>query len=786
MKTTKKSAVLILALAMVLMLFGITASAEGELTFGDYSYVLLEDGSVKIIAYNGTEAAVTVPDKIDEKDVTVIGGGTFDQNSTIESLVIPGSVKTIESNAVTFCTKLNTVTINEGALTEISGSAIKNCAALKTVKLPSNVTSIGTFGQCLALDNITVASGNKSLKNSGGVIFSADMKTLIKFPQGKNVKEYYIPTSVTKIAKNAFYEVQNPVKVYIPLSVKTMEGLPFAYSKVTLHYEGSSIPSAWKEAVDGFKVTLNAYKLGKTDKITSTCGANTIKLKWNAVYGATCYNVYKKTSSGWTKLAEVKGTSYTVNNTQYGTKYTFAVKAGKTSGGKTTWAGTYTTHAVVAKIPKTSKITSTQTENSIKLTWSAVKGVDGYRVFVKNSSGWKTLATVSATTYTYKSLKAGTSYTFAVKAYKKISGTVTWSDVYTTHTTVTNPVAPSKVTATQGADWIKLTWNASKGATAYRIYYKNGDKWSVAKNSVTGTSYTFEKLAAGTKRTYAVRPYIKNGDTVVWGKYTSYTAAVKPAATNLTVSAASNGTVTVKWTAVKGANEYRVFYKQNSGDYKLYKTYTSPQTLTFKDFAGGNTYTFVVRAGVKTTAGVILGSYTPQSVTLGYRTERYLKIFQKGYFRVKYTVAGETQTFSLYGYSASYELVDEEGNKVTLVNPSDTGRWIYINHAYKVWTPLSTSESAGLPKPKDMFEGFRQITVPEKYKTTTANFGGKSCQVEYYTKNGITCYYYYSGSTLVGIRMKDQTGEKVDITVHSVTTKVSYDMFLIPESYTNV
>ena len=780
MKTTKKSAVLILALAMVFMLFGITASAEGELTFGDYSYVLLEDGSVKITAYNGTEVAVTVPDKIDEKDVTVIGGGTFDQNSVIESLVLPGSVKTVEDNAVTFCSKLNTVTINEGALTELPVRAIKNCAALKTVKIPSNVTSIGTFEQCLALDNITVASGNKSLKNSGGVIFSADMKTLIKFPQGKNVKEYYIPTSVTKIAKNAFYEVQNPVKVYIPVSVKEMEGMPFAYSKVTLHYEGSSIPSAWKEAVDGFKVTLNAYKLGKTDKITSTCGANTIKLKWNAVYGATCYNVYRKTSSGWKKIAEVKGTSYNVKNTQYGTKYTFAVKAGKTSGGKTTWASTYTTHTVVAKIPKTTKITSTQTENSIKLTWNAVKGVDGYRVFVKNSSGWKTLATVSATTYTYKSLKAGTSYTFAVKAYKKISGKVTWSDVYTTHTTVTNPAAPSKVTATQGNDWIKLTWNASKGATAYRIYYKNGNKWSVAKNSVTGTTYTFEKLAAGTKRTYAVRPYIKNGDTVVWGKYTSYTAAVKPAATNVTVTSPSVGQIKVKWTAVKGATEYRVFYKRNNGSYKLYKTYTSPQSLTFKNLTSGVTYTFVVRAGVKTTAGVVLGSYTPKNIMVPYKSTKYLNMFKSGVFAMAYTVDGVTQVMYFNGHSMRFEGVNEKGQSVGYLYLAGEKQWFYLNHSTYFRDPLTEEEAKNFPVPSEFAALLSEITIPSSFKKTTYKENGYTYDVEYYEEDGAQIGFYYYGTKLVGIEEVNEKGEGIFILVHDITDKLPSDTFQLP------
>ncbi len=775
-KNFKRTATLLMCFALTLVLLGFTASAE-ELIFGDYNYVILDDGSVKITEYNGTEAAVTVPDKIDGKDVTVIGAGAFSQNSGIESLVIPGSVKAIDWNAVTFCTKLNTVTIQEGALTEIPGQAIKNCAALKTVKIPSNVTSIGTFEQCLALDNITVASGNKSLKNSGGVIYSADMKTLIKFPQGKKLAEYYIPASVTKIAENAFYEVQNPVKVYIPLTLKEIEGLPFAYSKVTLYYEGSSVPAAWKEAVDGFKFTVNGYKLKATSKITSTPGENTIKLSWSAVEGATRYRVYRKNSSGWKKIAEVTKATYTVKNVKYGTKYTFAVKAGKTSGGKTVWADAYKTYTVTGKIPATSKVTSTQSASAIKLTWTAVKGVDGYKVYQKTSSGWKALGNTTSTTYTINKLKAGTSYTFAVKAGKKVSGKVLWSGVYTTHTTVTKPAAPSKVTATQGADWIKLTWNASKGATAYRIYYKKGNDWVVAQKSITGTTYTFKGLKAGTKLTYAVKAYTKTADKTVWGGYTTYTAAVKPGNTNLKVTAASSGKVTVKWSAVPGATEYRVFYKKNSDSYKLYKTYTGAKTLEFNNFAGGDTYTFAVRAGVKTSAGVVLGSYTPQSVTVQYRTPRFLNTFKSANFCIKYTVAGETETLSFNGEKVLVDFIDEEGSQVALLYD---GSWMYINHSYDIMAPLSAQTAKTLFTAKELKTLVESITVLNKYKTGKANFGGKSCMTESYTKEGVTCTYYYNGITLTGIEMKDKSGEKIVITVHNMNSKVSDQTFWAP------
>ena len=51
-KTFRNTAVFLMCLMLTVLLFGFTVSAE-EFVWGDYSYVLLESGAVKITAYNG-------------------------------------------------------------------------------------------------------------------------------------------------------------------------------------------------------------------------------------------------------------------------------------------------------------------------------------------------------------------------------------------------------------------------------------------------------------------------------------------------------------------------------------------------------------------------------------------------------------------------------------------------------------------------------------------------------------------------------------------------------------
>ena len=54
-------------------------------------------------------------------------------------------------------------------------------------------------------------------------------------------------------------------------------------------------------------------------------------------------------------------------------------------------------------------------------------------VYNTKTKKYSTVATVKGkTTYTVKDLKAGTSYTFAVKAYDTVAKKAVWSNQYTT------------------------------------------------------------------------------------------------------------------------------------------------------------------------------------------------------------------------------------------------------------------------------------------------------------------------------------------------------------------
>ena len=83
-----------------------------EKTEGDYSYTELEDGTVEITKYNGSESTVDIPAQIGGKSVTGIGYEAFEGCTLLTSLTIPDSVTDIGYNAFYNCTSLKVVTIS--------------------------------------------------------------------------------------------------------------------------------------------------------------------------------------------------------------------------------------------------------------------------------------------------------------------------------------------------------------------------------------------------------------------------------------------------------------------------------------------------------------------------------------------------------------------------------------------------------------------------------------------------------------------------------------------------
>ena len=270
-------------------------------------------------------------------------------------------------------------------------------------------------------------------------------------------------------------------------------------------------------------------------------------------------------------------------------------------------------------IGRPSKVTASQTTDSITLKWDKVANANMYRIYWKNNKGaWQSVGDVASTGCIFEKLSVGAKYTFAVRAGVKVDGKIQLSKTYTEIGTATKAEKPSKVASDQNSNAIKLTWAKSNGADGYRIYYRRSTKasWEVAVSSTKSLTHTFSNLKPNRAYQFAVRPYIITDSGVVWSSYVTIIASTTPETPAVKVTSPSKGKITLSWNEVSGATVYKVYYKVGNGSWKLYKTVAKPTTYNFANLKSGTKYTFAVRA-YRTVSGINFTSgYKAVSVTV--------------------------------------------------------------------------------------------------------------------------------------------------------------------------
>ena len=169
--------------------------------------------------------------------------------------------------------------------------------------------------------------------------------------------------------------------------------------------------------------------------------------------------------------------------------------------------------------PDSLKVSAAAT-TALKLIWRKVDGATGYVVYLYNAKTqkYKKLASVKSNTFKATELKAGTTYSFAVRAYRKADGKNLFSDYSPILAASTKPVAPT-VTAKAGTDKVKLMWNKVNGATGYVVYCSTSKKNGYKKLGTTKKlAYAAKNLDCGKTYYFKVRAFKKvNGDVLYGG-----------------------------------------------------------------------------------------------------------------------------------------------------------------------------------------------------------------------------------------------------------------------------
>lgn len=123
--------------------------------------------------------------------ITTIGKSAFAGCGELRSVVLPKSLKTIESKAFEKCACLESVTMFDG-IESIGANAFKGCGKLKSIELPHNLKAIpaGLFKDCKLLEAVII---NEQCSTIGGSAF-----------ENTNIKTIQLPPSVKIIKAKAF------------------------------------------------------------------------------------------------------------------------------------------------------------------------------------------------------------------------------------------------------------------------------------------------------------------------------------------------------------------------------------------------------------------------------------------------------------------------------------------------------------------------------------------------------------------------------------------------------
>ena len=233
----KKIISLLLSLAMLLTITsGLNLTAFADVKTGkcgdNVTYSLDTETGVLTISGTGDMADYSTYSPFDdnnsvesviiENGVTSIGGGVFEYCTSLISVTIPNSVTSIGDSAFFGCTSLTSVTI-PNSVTSIGDSAFFGCTSLTSVTIPNSVTSIGesAFYNCTSLTNIAIP-------NSVTIIDDYAFENCTSLTSVIIGNSVTIPNSVTSIGYSAFYKCISLTSVTIGNSVARIDDSAFS------------------------------------------------------------------------------------------------------------------------------------------------------------------------------------------------------------------------------------------------------------------------------------------------------------------------------------------------------------------------------------------------------------------------------------------------------------------------------------------------------------------------------------------------------------------------------
>lgn len=380
---------------------------------------------------------------------------------------------------------------------------------------------------------------------------------------------------------------------------------------VTYYYVVSAV-NGYGESADSSEVSATPTAPPPPDPptgLTATAGDTEISLSWNTSTGATSYNIKRSLVGGgpYDTIASSTLPQYLDTGLTNGVPYYYVVSA-VSQNGESADSSEATATPTAPPPPQPpdppTGLTAVAGDGEVQLNWNASFNTLTYNVKRSLISGgpYITIASPAVTNYLNTGLTNGTTYYYVVSAVNGDGESANSSEVNATPTAVPPPSPPDPPTglAAEARDTqVRLTWNASIGATGYKVkrsLVSGGPYTTIA--SPTVTHYINSGLTNGVTYYYVVSATNANGESANSSEVSATPSAPQPPPdppTGLTATA-GNTQISLSWNGSFGATSYNV--KRSLIDGGPYSTIASIASTSYLDtgLTNGTPYYYVVSA----------------------------------------------------------------------------------------------------------------------------------------------------------------------------------------------
>ena len=358
----------------------------------------------------------------------------------------------------------------------------------------------------------------------------------------------------------------------------------------------------------------------KTDTETGELG---IGLTWTEVADCDGYLVERSTAMDGPYSVIMEPREGAQNRTfvdkgslNVGDKYYYRVRAYSESTNATEYGYVHASSPITNSLTlPPAQVTGLKAEGAgttqVKLSWNVTAGADGYYVYRKTGSGDYVRLTNDDFTYDgdtveflAKGLKAGTEYSFRVRAY--VDGASKTYGAYSSTVSIRPaPLAPENVYVyAVAAKRVALSWDRPAGATSYKIYAVLADDTTKYMMTVSSTK---SKVYATVKGLEYNMPYrfvvaaCANGATGPQSE-PSNEVTTELGMTSTKVLAAGSTAIKLDWGAVSDVSGYEVQMRTSGSEWNNVGSTTATE-YTVKNLSLGQPYDFRVRAYLNTSEG---------------------------------------------------------------------------------------------------------------------------------------------------------------------------------------